>query len=210
MKQSIFLAVVMLFSVPVFAEDTNSATADAEAKYTTAIEGRTADILKVLALNDAGKAAKVHDIIIAQYRALNAWHNENDPKLKAAKGDTNAVAEIRASLKTLHDKFLSQLGDNLALEQVEQVKDKMTYGKVQFTYAGYVAQYPSLSEENKLEILALLKQAREEAMDGGSAQEKTAIFQRYKGKINNYLSKQGIHPEKQKTGAETNPAPDKQ
>jgi hypothetical protein len=37
----------------------------------------------------------------------------------------------------------------------------------------------------------LLKEAREEAMDGGSSQEKDAVFGRYKGKINNYLSKQG-------------------
>jgi hypothetical protein len=76
----------------------------------------------------------------------------------------------------------------------------MTYGKVQFTFKGYVTQYPDLSEENKNEILRLLKEAREAAMDGGSANEKTAIFQRYKGKINNYLSKQGIHPEKRKIG----------
>ena len=57
-------------------------------------------------------------------------------------------------------------------------------------------------KRTKKKILELLKQAREEAMDGGSAAEKTAIFQRYKGKINNYLSKQGVHPEKGKaTGA---------
>src|SRR5215469_3430883 len=122
MKQSIFLA-VLLFAAPILAADTNSTAADVEAKYTAAIEGRTADILKVLSLSDADKAAKVHDIIIAQYRALNGWHNKNDQKLKAAKGDTNAVEQIRVSLKTLHDKFLSDLGENLTPEQVEQVKD---------------------------------------------------------------------------------------
>ena len=116
--------------------------------------------------------------------------------LKAARGDTNAVAQIRSSLQVLHDNFLVKLGENLSPQQVEQVKDKMTYGKVQFTFAGYVAQYSDLSEANKQKILELLKEAREEAMDGGSAAEKTAVFQRYKGKINNYLSKQGIHPEK--------------
>ena len=117
-------------------------------------------------------------------------------KLKAAKADTNAVSQIHASLKTLHDQFLSALAENLSPEQIETVKDKMTYGKVQFTFAGYVAQYPSLSDENKAEILRLLKLAREEAMDGGSAEEKTAVFQKCKGRINNFLSKQGIHPEK--------------
>jgi hypothetical protein len=208
MKRFIPLAAILLLSAAMFAADTNSSPADAEAKYTAAIEARTAEILKILALNDTDKAARVHDAIITQYRALNAWHNHNDPQLKAAKGDTNAVAHIRSSLKALHDAFLAQLAQNLSPEEIEKVKDKMTYGKVQFTFAGYMAQYPDLSEPNKAEILNLLKQAREEAMDGGSAAEKTAVFQRYKGKINNYLSKQGI--QKPKAGAVTNSVPAQQ
>ena len=204
MKKTLSILVAGLLAVSAFAAETNSMPEPVEAKYTAAIEGRTADILKILTLSDTNRATKVHDIIIAQYRALNAWHDENDAKLKAAKADTNATAQIRASLKTLHDDFLSKLAENLSPEQIEKVKDKMTYGKVQFTFAGYVAQYPNLSDENKAQILKLLKQAREEAMDGGSAAEKTAVFQRYKGKINNYLSKQGVHAAKQKTAPATN------
>ena len=196
MIRFIIMAAVATLSWATFAAETNSPSPQAEANYTKAIEGRTADILKILALSDTNKISNVHDIIIAQYRALNAWHDANDAKLKAARADTNAAAQIRASLTTLHDEFLAKLGKNLTLEQVDQVKDKMTYGKVQFTFNGYLSQYANLSEENKQKILELLKEAREEAMDGGSAEEKTAIFQRYKGKINNYLSKQGIHPEK--------------
>lgn len=196
MKKLILIVLFAAASISVFAEDTNSAE---EAGYTAAIEKRTAEILKVLVLPDTNGAAKVHDIIISQYRALRSWHDENDAKLKAAKSDTNATAQIRASLKELHGKFLAALAENLSPEQIEQVKDKMTYGKVQFTFAGYVAQYPNLSEENKAEILRLLKEAREDAMDGGSAAEKTAVFQRYKGKINNYLSKQGLHPTRKET-----------
>lgn len=211
MKKLICLAAVFLFSFAVRAADTNGQTAAAEAKYTAAIEARTADILHVLYLDNAQKAARVHDIIISQYRALNEWHNDNDQKLKAARGDTNAIAQIRASLKALHARFLSNLAENLTPDQIEKVKDKMTYGKVQFTFAGYLAQYPGLSDADKEEILGLLRDAREEAMDGGSAAEKTAIFQRYKGKINNYLSKRGMHPEKPKAGgtAATNSAPDR-
>jgi hypothetical protein len=190
------LVAAMLLTCSVFAADTNMTPEQVEAKYTATIEGRTADILKVLNLDDTNKIAGVHDAIMAQYRALNAWHSENDAKLKAARGDTNATAQIRSSLKALHEKFLDVLAENLSPDQIEKVKDKMTYGKVQFTYQGYVAQYPSLSETNKAEIMRLLKEAREEAMDGGSANEKTAVFTRYKGKINNYLSKQGIQSEK--------------
>jgi len=204
MNGKILIIAIALLSAATFAAESNSTSAQAEAKYTQAIEGRTADILKILALSDTNKAARVHDIIIAQYRALNAWHDANDAKLKTVRADTNAVAHIRASLKTLHDDFLSQLGQNLSPGQIDQVKDKLTYGKVQFMFAGYVAQYPDLSEANKQKILELLKEAREEAMDGGSAAEKTAVFQRYKGKINNYLSKEGIHPASKKAAATTN------
>src|SRR3954463_16301827 len=103
MKKIFLSAVAVLVSISVFAAETNSAPAEAEVNYTKAIEGRTADILKVLALSDTNKAAKVHDIIIDQYRALNAWHDANDAKLKASWGDTNAVAQIQTSLKALHN-----------------------------------------------------------------------------------------------------------
>jgi hypothetical protein len=194
MIRKICIAAVLFLSVGAFAAETNLTPAEVEVNYTKAIEGRTGEILKILALSDTNKAATVHDIIIAQYRALNAWHDANDAKLKAAKGDTNAVAQIRVSLKAIHDDFLSKLATNLTPEQVEQVKDKMTYGKVQFTYNGYMTLYPDLSEANKQKILEMLKEAREGAMDGGSAEEKTAVFQRYKGKINIFLSNQGIRP----------------
>jgi len=204
MKKIFLLAALgSLMVLPASAKDktatkTKLTPEQTEAKYTAAIEGRTVDILKILALSDTNKVARVHDIIMAQYRALNAWHEVNDPKLKAARADQEATAKIRASVKILHAEFLSRLAENLTPEQIELVKDKMTYGKVQFTFAGYCAAYSDLSETNKQEILRLLKEAREEAMDGGSSDEKSAIFNRYKGKINNYLSKQGVHPDKQK------------
>jgi hypothetical protein len=213
MKRSLFIITIALFALLALAgkqkslaADTNLMPEPVEANYTRAIEGRTADILKVLDLTDTNRAAMVHDIIMTQYRLLRAWHDANDAKRKAAQGDTNGAAQIHALLKSLHGEFIAKLSTSLKPEQIEKVKDKMTYGKVQFTFAGYVAQYPDLSDANKEKILELLKQAREEAMDGGSAEEKTAVFQRYKGKINNYLSAQGIHPAK--TKAAGRPSPD--
>ena len=63
------------------------------------------------------------------------------------------MAQIRASLKTLHEKFLSRARGKSVAGADRQVKDKMTYGKVQFTFAGYLAAYPDLSEANKQKIL---------------------------------------------------------
>src|SRR5690348_18376643 len=117
MIKTISIAAALLLCVAAFAAETNPASADAEAKYTRAIEGRTAAILKILNLSDTNKIARVHDAIIAQYRALNAWHDANDAKLKAARGDTNAVAQIHSSLETLHKDFLARLAENLTPEQ---------------------------------------------------------------------------------------------
>jgi len=67
----------------------------------------------------------------------------------------------------------------------------MTYGKVKVTYDAYCEIVPNLTEAQKTRILDLLKEAREEAMDAGSSDEKSAVFKKYKGKINNYLTAEG-------------------
>ena len=197
------LALVLTNPASSPAEPTNAA---AEAAYTRTIEKRVGDILAVLDLKEPAKIKNVHDTLITQYRTLNNWHDANDAKRKAAKGEE--AEQLKASLKAFHDKFIAALSAELITEQVEKVKDKMTYGKVQFTYTGYLGEYPNLSDLNKQRVLALLKEAREEAMDGGSSDEKSAIFNRYKGKINNYLSAQGVSsPKKNKPTASATNSP---
>lgn len=168
---------------------------DSEAVYAAKLEQRSAEILKALALPDAGQSEKVKGILISHYRALRDWHEANDAKLKGA--DATAVAAVRATLPPIHDGFLKSLADaGLTPEQTEAVKDKLVYGKVQVTYNAYLQQNAGLTEAHKAHILAVLKEAREEAMDGGSSEEKSAIFNKYKGRINNYLSKEGFGKKK--------------
>jgi hypothetical protein len=50
---------------------------------------------------------------------------------------------------------------------------------------------PRLTDEQKRYIFIALYQARELAMDEGSSDAKHAVFGKYKGRINNYLSAQG-------------------
>ena len=178
-----------LLAVPLAAADKKTSKPDTEAEYTAKLEQRAGDILTALDLKDAEKAGRVRGIVIAQYRALRDWHDGLGPKLKGAADEEAKV--IRASMKELHEKFLASLTAELTPAQVERVKDKMTYDKVRVTYDGYVGMLPKLTAPQKARILELLKEAREEAMDGGSSEEKTAVFTRFKGKINNYLSAEG-------------------
>ena len=50
---------------------------------------------------------------------------------------------------------------------------------------------PELTAEQKRVVFDTLREARDEAVYAGSAEEKTAIFGRYKGRVNNYLSREG-------------------
>jgi hypothetical protein len=163
----------------------------AEASYTRTIERRAADVLKALDLKAPEKTARVHDLLIGQYRALRDWHDQNDAKLKGAAAEK--TREIKASLEALHEKFISSLAAVITPAQIDVIKDKMTYGKVQVTFRAYCQDLPNLTEAQKQKVLELLKQAREEAMDAGSSNEKDKIFRQYKGRINNYLSEEGVN-----------------
>jgi hypothetical protein len=167
---------------------------DTEAVYNTAIENRTTAIMALLKLSDTNQSARVHNIIITQYRALKARDEAIDSllKLQGKPVNYNNRARLRQSeSQPLHDQFLARLSAELTPEQVEAVKNKMTYNKVQVTYDAYCSIVPGLTDADKAEITEKLKVAREEAMDGGNAGEKSAIFQKYKDQINDYLNAHG-------------------
>jgi hypothetical protein len=168
--------------------------ADLEMTYSNALSIRADNILEALALTDAAKSNDVRQLIIAQYRALRTRDKVIDSQLKAAGKPVNYAnreAGLTTQSKTLHQEFLTKLAADLTPEQIEMVKDKMTYNKVKGTYDAYCLIVPDLTDADKTEILGKLKAAREEAIDGGSAPEKSAIFQNYKEQINDYLNHHG-------------------
>jgi len=172
--------------------------ADAEAAYLADITQRADKHVAALKLDDPAKATAVRDLIVSQYRALRTAHDARDAKLKelpkgdAAKPQADAIkAETDASIKKLHDAFIADLSAQLTPQQVEKVKDEMTYNVVNVTYTAFQDMIPQLTEPQKAYILTQLKEARETAMDQGDSKSKHAVFGKYKGRINNYLSKEG-------------------
>lgn len=103
---------------------------------------------------------------------------------------------VKPKLDQLHGEFLSRLSAELSPGQVDQIKDGLTYGVLPLTYGVYLKMYPDLTDEQKAQIKAWLTEARELAMDGSTSDEKHAVFGKYKGKINNYLSKAGYDAKK--------------
>lgn len=169
----------------------------AEPSYEEVISKRAADVVKALNLSDQEKAARVHELVTSQYRNLNAIDTAAGEETKSAGEDKARITEIKtatdARKKELHQSYLSALANELSPQQIDIVKDKMTYNVLHVTYKAYCDMIPSLTEDQKAFIMQQLVEARELAMDGGSSKEKHAIFGKYKGRINIYLSKAGYN-----------------
>ena len=67
----------------------------------------------------------------------------------------------------------------------------MTFDVVRVTYTAYCDMIPTLTNEEKAQIMLWLIEARELAVDAESSNKKHETFKKYKGRINNYLSKRG-------------------
>ncbi|RCR69949.1 DUF3826 domain-containing protein [Larkinella punicea] len=179
-----------------------SAPASVDTAYNRVVTERAAKIVATLNLSEPAKSARVQERIAQQYRDLNAIHERRKEAIKnrveMAPTATKLAekekleGEITGELKTLHTDFLARLAADLNSQQIDQVKDGMTYGVLPITYKGYQAMLPDLTEAQKKQILAWLTEARERAMDEGTSKEKHAMFGKYKGRINNYLSAAGI------------------
>lgn len=168
--------------------------AELEVIYTRAINERTENIVAALNLTDAAKSNQVQKILIRQYRLLRARDMVIDATLTAEGKDAsyaNRASFVTTETKPLHDYFLAELGRLLTPSQVDTIKDRMTYNKLEVTYNAYCEIIPGLDDAAKAKIKELLTAAREEAMDAGSAGEKSAMFQKYKDQINAYLNGHG-------------------
>ncbi|OZI09535.1 hypothetical protein BWI93_03460 [Siphonobacter sp. BAB-5385] len=195
----ILVTITMVVGISLGAKAQNTQQ-EAEA-YTQTITKRAEKIVTPLHTPDS---VKVRDIIVDQYRQLNTMHDLYNAQIKQIKAATDLSKEIQetkirqvedqrmAALEKAHSAYLSKLKKVLSEQQIEAVKDGMTYGVLPITYKGYQEMLPDLTEGQKKQILAYLTEARERAMDAESSNKKHAWFGKYKGKINNYLSASGI------------------
>ncbi|WP_140485514.1 DUF3826 domain-containing protein [Flavobacterium sp. GSA192] len=171
-------------------------------EYVKVTNERAQKIVDNLKLNSKEDQLAVRDIIAEQYRSLNTIHESRDAKIDATKKavtdkdqQQKAIDKLKndadRKILSLHKSYLKKLSKKLTNSQIVQVKDGMTYGVLPITVLGYNDMLPNLTAEQKKYIYDALVEAREHAMDGGTSKEKHAWFGKYKGRINNYLSKQG-------------------
>ena len=178
-------------------------------KYVASIVGRSQKIVDKLGIADVKQAQEVCNIIANRYFELNDIYETRDAKEKEIKdlgttgeAKSNALKaaenEKESALYRSHFAFPAALSLVLTPEQIEAVKDGMTYGVVKVTYDSHLDMIPSLTQEEKAQIKAWLIEAREFAMDAENSNKKHEAFGKYKGRINNYLAKRGYNLTKER------------
>jgi hypothetical protein len=195
--KKISLLIMLFLGINVIAQQ------NLDPEYIKVTNERAAKIVAKLALANPEKEKTVTEIIAQQFRDLTAIQDPRDAEIKKIKEDTSLAKEkqnekidkLKAkadeSIAKLHKSYLKKLGKELSEDKITEVKDGMTYGVLPITVEGYNDMLPNLTAEQKDYIYKALVEAREFAMDGGSSKEKHAWFGKYKGRINNYLSKAG-------------------
>ncbi len=208
MKKIVLMSLLFLCGwISAGAVDLNKENRDP--KYVESIVNRSQKIVDKLGLTDAKVAEDVCNVIANRYFELNDIYEIRDAKVKAVKesgltGDAKNEAlkaaenEKDAALYRSHFAFPASLSLFLNEEQIEAVKDGMTYGVVKVTYEATLDMIPSLKEEEKVQIYAWLVEAREFAMDAENSNKKHAAFGKSKGRINNYLAKRGYNLTKER------------
>jgi hypothetical protein len=204
LKKSIVIITVLL-SINIYGQDNNDKQ---QSDYKKAIKERSAKIVNTLGITDSGKYNIVLNELVNQYFSLNTIHEQNKIAIAEIKEKSFPKEEAEQAVKKQEEKksslllhqhatFIAHLKESLTEDQLDKVKDGMTYRVFPITYAGYQDMLTNLTAEQKNQIYTWLKEARELAMDEGSSEKKHQVFGKYKGKINNYLSKAGYDMKKE-------------
>ena len=164
-------------------------SAGRDQQYVKTIVGRSQKATDELGITWTPQGQNVLNIICNRYFKLNDIYSERDSVKKTDKKLAEAQCDSR--LYRSHYGFLADLSMYLKPQEIDKVKDVMTFNVVKVTYDAQCDMIPTLKEEEKQQIMAWLIEARELAIDAESSKKKHEVFGKYKGRINNYLSKRG-------------------
>ena len=182
MKNVLYAAILWLLTLPISAQSVSLNTEGLDSAYVNSIIARSQKIVDGLQLSDTKKAENVRNIIANRYFLLNAIHSKYDKSQQEARD---------AELYKHHFELASALAQYLTEEQIDAVKDGMTFGRLKRDYNATLDMIPTLTDEEKLQVLIWLKEAREYAMDAADSKGKHFWFDKYRGRTNNWLSSRG-------------------
>ena len=189
MRKVLYVAILSLFTLTSNAQQVVLNDEGRDSAYVENIKGRAQKIVDGLQLTDSEQGRAVRNIIANRYFLLNDIH---------AKYDKSQQDALQAELYRHHFELASALALYLNDEQIDAVKDGMTFGRLKRDYQATQDMIPSLSDFEKRQVLIWLKEAREYAMDAADSKGKHFWFDKYRGRTNNWLSSRGYDLKKER------------
>ncbi len=188
MKKVLLAAMVSLLTLTANAQLVVLNDEGRDSAYVENIKGRAQKIVDGLQLTDQKQARAVRNIIANRYFLLNDIYE------KFKKG----TPECDAELYKHHFELQSALAAYLTDEQIDAVKDGMTFGRLKRDYQATQDMIPTLSDFEKQQVLIWLREAREFALDAPDSKGKHFWFDKYRGRTNNWLSARGYDLQKER------------
>ena len=189
MRKVLYAAMLWLLSLTASAQLVVLDDEGRDSAYVENIKGRAQKIVDGLQLTDKKQARNVCNIIANRYFLLNDIH---------AKYDKSQQDALQAELYKHHLELASALALYLTDEQIDAVKDGMTFGRLKRDYQATQDMIPTLSDFEKQQILIWLKEAREYAMNAADSKGVLFWFDKYRGRTNNWLSGRGYDLKKER------------
>lgn len=159
-------------------------------------------IVEKLSLTEPTIKENITNVIANRYMELREIHiayekrNASIESLELNKQEKDSLLE-RSYYHYNNDLYRSRFGYITWLSfyldegQIEKVRNEMTSNMFFKYYKLFEGQVPQMTDNQKHRVRAWLKEAREFAMDFETERKMRQMFIKYRGRINNYLSKCG-------------------
>src|SRR5690348_16999453 len=142
-----------------FAQSTDTQKQD----YMKMLTERSAKIINTLGLTDSVKYKDLVNVVANQYVSVNDIQDQYKATVKDIKAahtnkvETDSLVNLESEKKSnklldLHKKYISLLSAKLSEDQVEKIKDGMTYNVLHVTYGAYEDEILTLTKEQKEKI----------------------------------------------------------
>lgn len=154
-------------------------TSDKDPEYVKTIMGRAKKLTDEMGFSGTTKGDNVYNLIANHYFTLNKIYEDN--------------VDVKGKIYDYHFDFVANLESVCTPEEVDKIKDILTYNVRQVKYDAQIEMIPTLNVQEREQLMTWLKEAREYAICAKGSKEKHALFKKYMGRFSNWLSAKGYN-----------------
>lgn len=202
MTRILSVLIVLLYTMSVFAAEIKLNTRNLSAESVAEAQRKAEKVLDELSITSDSIREKVQLVIVNRYLELREIHLKYDERNDEIESTQLSKEEKAMELERSYYQYNSDLYRSrfgyiawlnfyLNHEQVEAVKDAMTYNLFHIRYNDFLDLLPNLKDAEKNRVYHWLIEAREFSMDFETPRKMRQMFTKYRGRINNYLASRG-------------------